>query len=148
MKRADFNSFRDEHITAIFGLNDSKGADYAGDEDALGNFKSAAEQLGIEPEQVWAVYAHKHWSAIMSFCKKGQTESEPIEGRLHDVIVYCLLLLGLNEDRRIAEAPERVAAMDEALRTVHTPTLCGCGVKTYDECIRTNCTPGYGPDHR
>ncbi len=103
MKRSAFNTFRDEHIARATGINDTKGKDYAGDEDALGNFKAAALQLGIEPEQVWAVYAHKHWSAIMSFCRAGQVESEPIEGRLHDIIVYSLLLLGLIEDRKQAD---------------------------------------------
>lgn len=103
MNRQDYNEMRDEVIETIFELNTKKGADYAGDEDALGNFKDAARMLGISPEQVWAVYAHKHISAIMSFCQKGQVESEPIEGRIHDVMVYCVLLLGLIEDRKAQE---------------------------------------------
>ncbi len=119
MKRSDFNDLRERTVQSIFGLNDSKGADYAGDEDALGNFKDAARAIGITPEQVWAVYTHKHISAVMSYCEKGQVESEPIEGRIHDVMVYCLLLLGLIEDRARQDAerdrvPAAAPSADEA----------------------------------
>lgn len=117
MRRSEFNDLRAKAVEDIFKINDTKGADYAGDEDALGNFKDAAAMLGITPEQVWAVYTHKHVSAIMSFCQKGQVESEPIEGRIHDVMVYCVLLLGLIEDRKRDEAPaheQRIAAAGEA----------------------------------
>lgn len=104
MDREEFSRFRDGHYSIIAGINDAKGRDYAGDDDALANFKSAAEQLGVEPEQVWAVYAHKHWSAVMAYCKNGRVESEPIEGRIHDLILYGFLLLGLVEGREAASA--------------------------------------------
>ena len=102
MRRDQFDEFRDRHYLEIVGINTTKGRDYAGgDEDALANFKAAAEQLGVSPYTIWAVYAHKHWSAVMSFVRAGgQVESEPIEGRLHDVILYCFLLLGLIEDAK------------------------------------------------
>lgn len=100
MDRAAFSHFRDEHYAKIAAINDAKGRDYAGDADALANFKAAAEQLGVDPNVIWAVYAHKHWSAIMSFVKNGQVESEPIEGRIHDCILYLFLLLGLIEDAK------------------------------------------------
>lgn len=104
MDREQFSEFRDRHYAAIAAINDKKGKDYAGDEDALANFKAAAEQLGLDPKQIWAVYAHKHWSAVMSYVKHGQVESEPIEGRIHDVILYCFLLLGLiHDDEKAAE---------------------------------------------
>lgn len=100
MHPTTFADFRDQHYGLIVDINESKGKDYAGDADALANFKDAAEGLGITPEQVWAVYAHKHWSAVMSFVRNGDTASEPIEGRIHDLILYGFLLLGLIEDAR------------------------------------------------
>lgn len=103
MKRDDFHILMDNTFERMKELNTKKGKDYAGDEDALSNFKAAAERLGVTPFQIWAVYADKHWSAIMSFCKEGQLESEPIEGRIDDVMVYCTLLLGLIKDRVEAE---------------------------------------------
>lgn len=98
MRREDFLESADRHYAAIVEINKKKGHDYAGDEDALANFKKEATDLGLTPAQVWSVYANKHWSAVKTFCKEGQVQSEPIEGRLHDVILYCLLLLALIEE--------------------------------------------------
>jgi hypothetical protein len=98
MNRREFSEFRDKHYAEIAAINDAKGKDYAGDEDALANFKAAARDLGLTPFQVWSVYHHKHQSAIDSFIREGKVESEPIEGRIHDAILYLFLLLGLIED--------------------------------------------------
>lgn len=95
MNRHDFLTMMDEDYGAIMEINRTKGNDYAGEEDALLNFKESARRLGLTPEQVWAVYADKHWSAVMTYCRNGRVESEGIEGRLHDAILYCFLLLGL-----------------------------------------------------
>jgi hypothetical protein len=100
MKRAEFESLMEQHYHDIFHINQAKGHDYAGDQDALSNFKTAARMLGLTPEQVWGVYFHKHHSAVMTFLKEGQVESEPIEGRIHDCILYLFLLLGLIEDAK------------------------------------------------
>lgn len=99
MEREKFVRLMEETFADALNLNRKKGKDYAGDEDALSNFKQAAVQLDTTPEKVWAVYAHKHWSAIMAYCAEGKLESEPIESRVKDVIVYCVLLLGLIEDK-------------------------------------------------
>lgn len=70
-----------------------KGHDYTqGSPNRLKNFDDAAARLGLRPEQVLAVYMNKHWSAIETFLKKGKVESEPIEGRIADMINYLLLL--------------------------------------------------------
>lgn len=99
MTRKEFDALKERHWQQINNLSKTKGKDYAGDEDALANFKREALALGLTPEQVWGVYAAKHWAAVMSYCKHGQVESEPIESRLHDIIVYSFLLLGLVEDK-------------------------------------------------
>ena len=95
MDRATFNSLVNEEVDKIFELNHTKGTEYAGDDNALANFYHHASQLGLRPEQIWAVYAGKHWDAIMSYCKKGEVLSEPIEGRVRDMILYLFLMLGL-----------------------------------------------------
>ena len=103
MTRDEFQAFMQDNHEKILALNNTKGADYAGKEDALANFKRQAETLGLRPEQIWAVYTSKHWDAVMTFVREGQVESESIEGRLLDVILYCHLLLAL-----IAEEEESV----------------------------------------
>jgi hypothetical protein len=97
MNRKHFLEMMDRVFEKIRELNERKGHDYAGDEDPFSNFKERAIDLGLSKEQIWAVYACKHWDAIMTFCKEGQVASEPIEGRLEDVILYCLLLMGMIE---------------------------------------------------
>jgi len=76
----------------------TKNADYSNKEDGLSNFKYAAKRLGLTPYQIWAVYAGKHWDAIMAFCRDGKVESEDITLRIHDLRNYAFLLLGLLED--------------------------------------------------
>lgn len=77
-----------------------KGADYTRHSaDRLSNFKRNAEAIGLDPIQVWAVYAGKHWDAIMAFVKTGKAESEAIEGRLDDLHNYLYLLEGLLVER-------------------------------------------------
>jgi hypothetical protein len=100
MDRKAFDTFRDKQYEIIAGINQTKGKDYAGNTDALANFKVIAKDLDMDPLKVWGVYASKHWSAVMTFIREGKVASEPIEGRLHDVILYCFLLLGLIEERK------------------------------------------------
>lgn len=103
MDRAAFQAMMKEDFDTIVGINTVKGHDYAGDEDALANFKETAKATGITPEQAWSVFATKHWSAIMTFVREGDVASEPIEGRIHDVILYSFLLLGLIREKEAAK---------------------------------------------
>ena len=87
----DINAFLEECLETMR----TKGHDYreGNDDDLLHNFRTVAEDMGMEMEQVWYIYASKHWKAIKTFIKSGgQSESEPIEGRIKDIIVYSLLL--------------------------------------------------------
>lgn len=100
MDRTEFLAMVDEDYKAIRKINEAKGHDYAGDDDALANFKQQGVALGLTPEQVWGVFAGKHWAAVMTFIREGDVASEPIEGRIHDVILYSFLLLGLIREKQ------------------------------------------------
>ena len=93
----------DATIESIRKLRQTKGRDYAHEADPLANFKRHAANLDLTAEQIWAVYASKHWDAIMAYCKRGQVESEPIDGRIDDALTYLLLLKGLIADRESRE---------------------------------------------
>ena len=86
---ADFDATLEE----CFKVLGVKGQDYTvGSKDRLANFNRAAELLSMRPEQVLAVYWYKHVAAVLSYIKTGgQSESEPIEGRIADNINYMLL---------------------------------------------------------
>ena len=107
MTRTDLTALMESHWQQIQELNRRKGNDYAGDQDALSNFKRIAAANGVTSYQVWGIYFGKHIDAINTFIRNnGQVESEPIEERLHDVIVYAFLLLGLIEEQKAKDDEE------------------------------------------
>jgi hypothetical protein len=83
-----------------------KGADYTQKQpDRLANFKEAALFLGQNKFQVLGVYLYKHLTAVFSFLKHGQVESEPIEGRIFDCINYFLLLYKMVQEQKRSVKP-------------------------------------------
>jgi len=105
-----------------------KGGEYAPGGDRLANFKTNGEMLGLPPLAIWAVYTGKHWDSIRTFVKdlcekKDRERSEPIEGRLVDLIVYGFLGLGLLEDLEARPEPARptIAEIenDAIMRVIH-----------------------------
>ena len=80
-----------------------KNADYTcgnSEKDALYNFYCISDATGMSPFMVWAVYFLKHCLAVVKYAKSGFVESEGIEGRIHDIINYSVLLLALIRDKK------------------------------------------------
>lgn len=103
----------EEIFTKVKELSHLKGGEYSGDDDRLLNFRRNAAALGINKETIWAVYAAKHWDAVMQYVKdletgKERTRSEPIEGRVYDLIVYMCLFAAM-----LDEAHRNTTAVDE-----------------------------------
>ena len=95
-----FNKEHDILITKSMDIMRSKNKDYSVNDDPLAGFNKIAKDLGITSFQVWAVFASKHWQALTNFASKGTIESEPIEGRIIDMINYsCLLHLLIIDDK-------------------------------------------------
>lgn len=83
-----------------------KNADYSQGEqkgDRIAAFKRIAKDIDITPEKAWAVLCQKHWGAVMKYVKDGIVESEPIEGRITDIINYMILLAAIIEGKKEAE---------------------------------------------
>lgn len=96
-------------VLDCWNIYDVKGNDYTrglGDLDRADNFKKAADFNKVSAFQAWGVYFYKHVSAIFRFIGDGKVESEPIEGRIHDIINYSILLLLLVKEKRHAEGPK------------------------------------------
>lgn len=107
MTRDEFTKLMNETFAEIKELHESKGREYAGDEDSLDNFKRHAKNLGLKPEHIWAVYASKHFDAIISYVRNGGVLSnESIEGRIDDLILYALLLKGIVKEKGQAVPPD------------------------------------------
>lgn len=78
----------------------SKGEAYSGQEDKLGNFKRCAKLSGNPIEKVWFVYFIKHFDALSSFIRGEYKDSEPIDGRIQDLINYLFLLYGILHENK------------------------------------------------
>lgn len=90
----DFFEWAEKEFKVEMELMRDKGKEYTvSDEDKLKNFKSIGERLGLKPEMVCMVYLLKHMDSVRNFVIEGRESSnEPIQGRLHDIRNYILLL--------------------------------------------------------
>ena len=104
MKWVDQKAEFDSMVKELEDLLVNKGREYAGDHDALGNFKSAND-IGVTANQKLWIFLDKHLSSIRSYIKHGQVFSnEPIEGRINDAINYLFLLRCLIAEQKKKEA--------------------------------------------
>lgn len=105
MQQQEFEKLFAEAVEQMSKLLVVKGGEYAGSSDRLGNFKRGTARTGCTPLQTLWVYAAKHIDSIETFIKDDaagadRVRSEPIEGRIHDLMNYCVLLLALIQDGR------------------------------------------------
>lgn len=77
-------------------LSANKGAAYSGTVDTLANFKRNADAAGVTKYQTWLIFAGKHWDTITNAIKanpdKPIDKTESMDGRIHDLITYLILL--------------------------------------------------------
>lgn len=86
---------------------ENKGADYSGLLDGNKNFKETAELLKLSKYQVWAVYFKKQvdglLNAIKSHPNAPQTNGEPLQERIIDIINYAGILESLISEEKQTE---------------------------------------------
>ena len=112
----------DRFLAECFDTMKKKGHDYrqGNDSDVLHNFRTVGESVGLDMTKVWFTYFYKHYSALVTYIKEGgQSESEPIEGRVKDMIVYLLLfyhMINENKEKKVAVLGEIAKRADEEAR--------------------------------
>ena len=86
-----------------------------GNTDVLHNFKSVADRVGITPAQAWAVYATKHYDAILSgMCRPDLPVAEALLGRFADLVNYAQLGWGLLVERETRQRiPTQLFSFDD-----------------------------------
>jgi len=89
-----------ELLPQCYKILNTKGMAYSGGEDKLGNFKRGEILSGVSPIIVWFIYFLKHFDALSSYIKEEYKDSEPINGRIIDMINYLFLLYALLEERK------------------------------------------------
>ena len=112
MKQYEFNKLWKETEEILQGLASIKGHEYADETDVLDNFKTVAKEVQTAPEQVWFTYFYKHYASLRRYVQtvssgKEIIAAEPIEGRIHDLIVYLFLMLAMVEERKNTTLQDR-----------------------------------------
>lgn len=100
MNNTQFMQLIEVTMTRVKELTNTKGREYSGDEDRCSNFKREGADNGVDPRVVLSIYMSKHISAVKQYVKDKQNGverqlSEPIGGRIDDIILYCILLKAL-----------------------------------------------------
>lgn len=108
MNQKDFEELCQEIQHDTMDILVLKGREYAGSADRLANFKRNAALSGVDPLTVLHVYMAKHWDSFSTYVRDRQAKqprelSEPIEGRLHDLINYAVLAVALIRDAQEIE---------------------------------------------
>ena len=102
MTKKEFEQVMSAVFDSCATVSDAKGHDYTkGSEDALANFKGVGKDIGIDPMQACWIFMNKHYQAITNYVRTGgQSESEPIDERIKDLINYLVLFQALIIERR------------------------------------------------
>ena len=106
MNKSEFLKIANEIFTDAIGVLDKANIDYANDDDALSNFKEAAEILGCYKYDVLLVYWFKHFKSITNHIKGKRGNREPIKGRFLDCINYLVLCYAMIVEDEREEIPE------------------------------------------
>lgn len=92
-----------EFFEQCLDIQEKKGRDYMVDGDVWKDVIEEAADLEITPERLMFIFMHKHYKAVRRFCTKGRVESEPIEGRLTDLVNYASMLRVYLQSQNIKE---------------------------------------------
>ena len=105
MNQDQFEAYTKWLLSQSADLLISKGAEYAGSEDRLSNFKRGATDTGASPEQVCWIYLSKHLDSLKTHIRTGKQGSEPIQGRIADAMNYIILLGALLHEKQAQREP-------------------------------------------
>lgn len=108
--------FAREKFKEVEALLIHKGRDYAKECDANENFSYVANDLNdhVTKYDVWYVFFTKHLRALQSYVRNARVESEPIGGRLVDLITYLFIVWSMIEtDQRNIVADEILSELRE-----------------------------------
>ena len=105
MKQPEFDALLASTFNELSTLTKSKGQEYANSSDQLANFYRLALMLGLAPSVILLVYLQKHLDSIFQYVRSISSgaipiESEPIQGRIDDAILYLILLKALLSEQK------------------------------------------------
>lgn len=98
MKADKFYEITEELIDECLEIMKAKGLAYSGTENSFANFQRIGDNLSVSQFQVWFVFFSKHLDSLSSWVRGEYSDSEPIGGRIKDLICYLFLLYGMIEE--------------------------------------------------
>ncbi len=137
-----FEEFVVNTLKDIQEILNAKNTEYSRSaEDRLRNFKRRAEEMEIDPLTVLQVDMFKHIDAINSYMirmREGEPVkiNDPINRRLNDTIIYCILAQALIEDLGLEDQLTEVGKKEhckECSRSAELYLTIGCGNNTIAE---------------
>jgi hypothetical protein len=78
-------------------LREAGQREYAGGDNAVGNFTRLALELDTTPEKVLWTYAMKHKDGIAAHIRGNTSQREPVRGRVADLIVYLCIFAAMDD---------------------------------------------------
>lgn len=121
MTKDDFASLQQRVFEELKNLRKAGQKEYAGGEDAFGNFNRLSDRLGISREKVLWVYFVKHLDGIESYMNGHKSQRENVRGRINDAMVYLTLLRGMIEENESKIDPKNVesySVVDDTLKRI------------------------------
>lgn len=96
----EFENFQNRLLEEVKQMGSTKGKEYAfKHEDRFQNFNEDAEEMGIDRLLCAWIFTNKHIRSLRSYIRNKSTFStEPIRGRIIDIIVYLILIAGMIEE--------------------------------------------------
>ena len=124
MQAQKFYDLTEELIDECLEIMKSKGLAYSGKQDSFANFKRVAKNLSMSQYNVWYVYFAKHLDSLASWIREEYSDSEPITGRIKDLINYLFLLYGMiiekEQEEKLLEEGYRAIKVDPKDKTRET----------------------------
>jgi hypothetical protein len=103
MTNDELITFFEKTTMEIIELRKAKAIDYSETDDAFLTVRRVAQDSGMKPEQVLHVFMTKHYDAVRKYLIHPGKTTEPIEGRINDLIVYLILIKAILSERRSAK---------------------------------------------
>lgn len=102
MTNEEFSTFVDDELSIIMGTIFKKGEEYSKHKNRFSNFYAMADFQDIKPEEAWRGVWSKHAVSISDYVFRSvhgeRFSKKQWREKLHDNIIYSLLMLGLLED--------------------------------------------------
>lgn len=107
------------HFEYIMDIADKKGKEYAVNGGAFTNFESD-EEIGVDSIQSIGVFMNKHYRSIRFWIKNRKVLSEPIIGRLYDLILYAFILITKIEDDLCSTSQQKTKSTNSSSKAKKT----------------------------